>query len=110
MSLSDRLSGRCSVPHHGMGHARPMSNGEGLPPARPIDATAVTERATPWLPARFVLFNLVLIFVGGGLFWFLIDRVEAPMWVALVAYAVIFTVGSLIIRFVRNGRAERSRK
>jgi len=98
------------MPHHGMGHPRPMSNEEELPQARPIDATAVTERATPWLPARSVLFNLVLIFVGGGLFWFLIDRVQAPMWVALVAYAVIFTVGSLTIRFLRNARAERSRK
>ncbi|MBD8729477.1 hypothetical protein [Frigoribacterium sp. CFBP 13707] len=87
-----------------------MSNEEELPQARPVDATAVTEHATPWLPARSVLFNLVLVFVGGTLFWFLIDRVQAPMWVALVAYAVIFTVGSLTIRFIRNARAERSRK
>ena len=98
------------MPDHVVGHARPMSNEEGPPQARPVDATALTERATPWLPARSVLFNLVLIFVGGGFFWFLIDRVQAPMWVALVAYAGIFTVGSLIIRFIRNARAERSRK
>jgi Flp pilus assembly protein TadB len=75
--------------------------------ARPVDATAVTERPTPWLPARSVLWNLVLILVGGGLFWFLIDRVQAPMWVAIVAYAVIFTVGSLAMRFIRNARADR---
>lgn len=95
------------MPDHVVGHARPMSNEEGLPHARPVDATAVAERPTPWLPARTVLLNLVLIFVGGGLFWFLIDRVQAPMWVAFVAYAVIFTVGSLAMRFIRNARADR---
>lgn len=84
-----------------------MSNEEGLPHARPVDATAVIERPTPWLPARTALLNLVLIFVGGGLFWFLIDRFKAPMWVAFVAYAAIFTVGSLAMRFIRNARADR---
>jgi hypothetical protein len=96
------------MPDRVVRHARPVSNEEGLPHARPVDATAVTERPTPWLPARTVLINLVLIFVGGGLFWFLIDRVQAPMWVAFVAYAVIFTVGSLAVRFIRNARADRS--
>ncbi|MBD8728684.1 hypothetical protein [Frigoribacterium sp. CFBP 13707] len=45
----------------------------------------MTERPTPWLPARTVLLNLALIFVGGGLFWFLIDRVRPPVWVAFLA-------------------------
>ncbi|KIU03047.1 hypothetical protein SZ60_07165 [Frigoribacterium sp. MEB024] len=67
----------------------------------------MTERPTPWLPARTVLHNVVLIFVGGGLFWFLIDRIQAPMWVAFVAYAVIFIVGSLAMRFIRSARADR---
>lgn len=98
------------MPDHVVGHARPMSNEEGLPHARPVDATAVTERPTPWLPARTVLLNLVLIFVGGGLFWFLIDRMQAPMWVAFVAYAAIFTAGSLAMRFIRNARADRVHK
>ncbi|MBD8140673.1 hypothetical protein IFT36_08975 [Frigoribacterium sp. CFBP 13605] len=84
-----------------------MSNEEGLPQARPVDATAVTERPTPWLPARTVLLDLVLIFVGGGLFWFLIDRVQAPLWSAFVAYAVLFTAGSLAMRLIRNARADR---
>ncbi|MBF4601088.1 hypothetical protein ITJ55_09725 [Frigoribacterium sp. VKM Ac-1396] len=86
-----------------------MSNQERLPRARPVDETAVTERPTPWLPARSVLLNLVLILVGGGLFWFLIDRVQAPLWVAFIAYAVIFTVGSLAVRSIRNARADRTR-
>jgi Flp pilus assembly protein TadB len=87
-----------------------MSDEEGLPHARPVDATAVTERPTPWLPARSVLLNLLSIFVGGGLFWFLVDRARAPLWVAFVAYAVMFTMGSLAIRFIRNARAERIRE
>ncbi|WAC51608.1 MULTISPECIES: hypothetical protein [unclassified Frigoribacterium] len=87
-----------------------MSNEEGLPHARAVDATAVTEHPTPWLPARTVLLNLVLIFVGGGLFWFLIDRFQAPLWLALIAYAVIFTVGSLAMRFIRNARVDRIHK
>jgi hypothetical protein len=95
------------MPDHVVGHARPMSNDEGLPRARRVDATAVTERPTPWLSARIILLNLVLIFVGGGLFWFLIDRVQAPMWVAFVAYAAIFTAGSLAMRFIRNAWADR---
>lgn len=73
------------MPDHVVGHARPKSDDEGLSRARSVDATAVTERPTPWLPARTVLLNLALIFVGGGLFWFLIDRVRPPVWVAFLA-------------------------
>ena len=95
------------MPNDVLGHAGPMSSEEGSPQARPVDAAAVIERPTPWLPARTVLLNLVLIFVGGGLFWFLIDRIQAPLWVAFIAYAVIFTLGSLAMRLTRNARGDR---
>ena len=51
-----------------------MSDHEALPHARPVEVRAVIERPSPWLPVRSILVNLVLISVGGALFWFVVDR------------------------------------
>ena len=85
-----------------------MSDKKVLPAARPVEVREVLEHSSPWLPAKEILLNLALVFGGGGLFWLVIDYFQAPLWIAIVAFTVIFGAGTAIIHLLRRHRAARS--
>lgn len=87
-----------------------MSNKKVLPAARPVEVREVLEHPSPWLPAREILLNLALMFGGGGLFWLVIDHFQAPMWIAIVAFAFafVFCAGTAIVYLLHRHRAARS--
>jgi hypothetical protein len=85
-----------------------MSDQKVLPAARPVEVREVLEHPSPWLPARDILLNLALMFIGGGLFWLVTDYLHAPLWIALVALTVIFGAGTATIYLFRRHRGARS--
>jgi hypothetical protein len=77
-----------------------MSDERDLPRPRPVEVREVVE--SPWPSVREVVINLLLVFVGGALFWLVVDRLDSPMWVAFVVAAGVWAAGTVIERLLRR--------
>lgn len=81
-----------------------MSDEKHLPRPRPVEVREFVETPSPWSPVKDVVTNLVLVFGGGAVFWFVTDRIEAPFWVALVTCAAVWVAGTAIARLSLSRR------
>ena len=81
-----------------------MSDETHLPRARTVEVREVVEQRSPWPSVREVVTNLLLVFVGGALFWFVADRLDEPAWVAFVVLAGVWIAGTVLARFLRRRR------
>ncbi|TWX38285.1 hypothetical protein ES689_06315 [Frigoribacterium sp. ACAM 257] len=82
-----------------------MSDETDPPRPRPVEVREVVEPPSPWLPVKDVVVNLLLVFGGSVLFWFVVDRLDAPMWVAFVALTVVWVAGTVVVRLFRRRSA-----
>jgi len=89
----------------GVWHPQTMSDETGLPRPRAVEVREVVEQRSPWPSIREVATNLVLVFVGGALFWLVVDRLDSPMWVAFVVAAGVWVAGTVIERLLRRRRS-----
>lgn len=81
-----------------------MRDETDLPRARTVEVREVVEQRSPWPSVAEVVTNLLLVFVGGALFWLVVDRLASPIWVAFVVAAGVWVAGTVIGRLLRRRR------
>jgi hypothetical protein len=81
-----------------------MTDETDLPRARPVEVREVVEKRSPWPSVGEIVTDLLLVFVGGALFWFVTDRLDEPVWVAFVVLAGVWIAGTVLARLLRRRR------